>query len=242
MKFYGQRIPNMPETMSVYRSEMKFLLGYEDMATLSPKLARFLSPDKNASNSSYVVRSLYFDTPGGRDFREKLDGIEKRQKLRLRTYGYGSDMIRLELKSKIGNTQHKAGVTLKKEDAMLIAQGIYTPLFCYREEAAARLYSMLMLGAYRPAALIEYDRAAYTYPEFNVRLTFDTKIRSCEFVLDLFDEQIPWNPVFQEAVILEVKFDKTLPEFIRKLLAPYSLNAASFSKYCVGRPLMGRFL
>lgn len=231
----------MTDTLSVYRSEQKYLIGYPEAARLKTRLGVFLHPDQNGEDGSYRVKSLYYDTPDGRDYREKLDGLEKRQKLRLRVYDEDQPTAKLELKSKNGALQHKTSLEVSRADAAILAQGIYTPLFGYDGEAAMTLYTMLTLGRYRPAAVIEYDRTAFSYREFDVRLTFDSHIRSSETNLNLYERRLPWNPVFRDAVILEVKFNRTLPGFIQKLLQPYHLTATSFSKYCVGRPVIGSY-
>lgn len=232
----------MADTRSIYRSERKYLISYPAAAGLKTRLNAFLHSDEHGEKGAYRVKSLYYDTPDGRDYREKLDGLEKRQKLRLRIYDEEQSAAKLELKSKNGDLQHKTSLEVSRSDAKLLAQGIYTPLFAYNGEEAMKLYAMLTLHRYRPAVIIEYDRTAFSYREFDVRLTFDSHIRSSETNLDLYERQLPWNPVFRDAVILEVKFNQTLPNFIQKLLQPYHLTAVSFSKYCCGRPVAGRYL
>lgn len=226
----------------VYRSELKYLISHADAAALKPRLASVLHADIHARDGAYHVRSLYYDTPYGRDYREKLDGLERRQKLRLRIYDEHSSCAKLELKEKNGSYQHKTSLEVSRADAQALAKGIYTPLFSYPEEPAMRLYTTLMTNGYRPAVIIEYDRTAYTYPAFDVRLTLDANVRSSEANLDLFTEHLPWNPVFTDAMLLEVKFNRTLPGFIQKLLKPCRLTAVSYSKYCAGRPVVGTYL
>lgn len=232
----------MSVTSTVYRSELKYLISYADAATLKTRLASVLHTDVHAADGTYRVKSLYYDTPFGTDYREKLDGLEKRRKLRLRIYDEHSPCAKLELKQKNGNFQHKTSLEISQADARLLASGIYTPLFSCHDETAMRLYSILMTNGYRPAVIIEYDRTAFSYPAFDVRLTLDARVRSSESNLDLYNEHLPWNPVFTDAMILEVKFNRTLPGFIRKLLKPCRLTAISFSKYCAGRSVVGTYL
>lgn len=232
----------MTDILSVYRSERKYLISYSEAARLKTRLGAFLRPDEHGEDGTYRVKSLYYDTPDGRDFREKLDGLEKRQKLRLRIYDEEQPAAKLELKSKNGDLQHKTSLEVSRDDAKKLTKGIYTPLLSYDSEEAMKLYAVLSLRRYRPAVIIEYDRTAFSYREFDTRLTFDSRVRSSETNLDLYERQLPWNPVFQDAIILEVKFNQTLPGFIRKLLGPCHLTAASFSKYCRGRPVIGSYL
>lgn len=232
----------MMSVSTVYRNELKYLISHADAAALKSRLAGVLHTDPYAADGAYRVRSLYYDTPYGRDYREKLDGLEKRQKLRLRIYDEHSPRAKLELKQKNGSLQHKTSLEISRADAQTLAGGIYTPLFSYQDEAAMRLYAALMTDGYRPAVIIEYDRTAYTYPDFDVRLTLDAGVRSSETNLNLYEERLPWNPVFTDAMILEIKFNRMLPGFIQKLLKPCRLTAVSFSKYCTGRPVVGTYL
>ena len=232
----------MADTLSIYRSEQKYSVSYPDAVRLKTRLGAFLCSDEHGKQGAYRVKSLYYDTPDGRDYREKLDGLQKRRKLRLRIYDEDQPTAKLELKSKNGNLQHKTSLEISRSDAAALAQGIYTPLFAYGGEDAMKLYTMLTLHRYRPVAIIEYDRTAFSYQEFDVRLTLDSHIRSSEANLNLYERQLPWNPVFQNAVILEVKFNQVLPVFIQTLLQPYRLTAISFSKYCCGRPVIGSYL
>ncbi len=228
--------------LSVYRSELKYIMSYADAAQLKIKLDAFLRTDEHAEDGSYRVKSLYYDTPCSRDFRDKINGLRTRQKLRLRIYSEEQPTAKLELKSKEGNYQHKISLEVSKDDARILANGIYTPLFQYRSEDAMRLYAMLTVDGYRPAVIVEYDRTAYSYPAFDVRLTFDSRVRSSEMNLNLYDTNLPWNPIFTDAVILEVKFNQNLPGFVQKILRPYRLTQTSFSKYCTGRPFAGSFI
>lgn len=232
----------MADTLSVYRSERKYFISYSDAARLKTRLGAFLRSDEHGEDGVYRVKSLYYDTPDGRDYREKLDGLEQRQKLRLRIYDEKQPRAKLELKRKNGDFQHKTSLEVSRAEAEILAKGIYTPLFSHDSQDAMKLYTMLTLHRYRPAVIIEYDRTAFSYREFNVRLTLDSHIRSSETNLNLYERQLPWNPVFRDAVILEVKFNQVLPEFIQKLLSPCHLTAVSFSKYCCGRPVIGSYL
>lgn len=42
--------------------------------------------DKHNGAGGYRIRSLYFDTLDDNDYRDKLDGMELRRKIRLRNY------------------------------------------------------------------------------------------------------------------------------------------------------------
>ncbi|MDD3369194.1 MAG: polyphosphate polymerase domain-containing protein [Lachnospiraceae bacterium] len=228
--------------LSVYRNEMKYWMSYEDALSLQGELQKLLELDQYSQNGAYRVRSLYFDTINNRDFTEKLDGVEKRRKIRLRIYDETADRAKFEIKEKNGNYQHKTSLWVTREEAKAIMEGDYGILLEHEEEAAARLYTMLTLGMYSPVALIEYDRLAFMYSEYNTRITFDSRVRSSELELDLFSGDINWMPVIDGQVILEVKFNQVLIEPIKKVLEKYHLVNVSVSKYGNGRPLMQKYI
>ena len=61
-----------------------------------------LSPGRpRRADGSYRVTSLYFDTPYDTALREKLDGVDRREKFRLRYYGELPGFLKLEKKFKV---------------------------------------------------------------------------------------------------------------------------------------------
>lgn len=215
------------------------MMKYADSLLLQNDLQQILKLDGHMRQGYYTVRSLYFDSINNIDLYEKISGEEKRKKIRLRIYDTAQDEAKFEIKEKNGGYQQKSSLSIAKEDAMQCIAGRYDVLFRYGTEAK-RLYAMLRLGAYRPAAMIEYERKAYMYSDFNIRVTFDKNIKSCESVFDLWDERVPFLPVLgEEFVVLEVKFDTYLLESVKRILAKYNLVNISFSKYGRGRMVTG---
>lgn len=228
----------MQETLTVYRNEKKYLLSKSDSIRLQEELQMLLEPDSYSKDGFYQVRSLYFDSFYNKDFHEKFDGVQYRQKIRMRIYGTKDDTVKFEIKAKNGAYQHKSSLLMEKEDALTILDGDYGVLLDYGNETAIRLYSILTLGGYRPVSLIEYDRRAFIYPENNTRITVDTNVRTSEMELHLFEEDVPWIPVEEGTTLLEVKYDSKLYMPISKILEKYHLVNVAFSKYGSGRPVM----
>lgn len=216
---------------AVSRRELKYMMSYANSLKLQSELSQLLQTDEHADRGYYNVRSLYFDSINNIDFFEKMIGEEKRKKIRLRIYDSNQDTAKFEIKEKNSGYQKKTSLSVSKEDALKCIAGHYDVLSKYGEEAT-RLYCMLELGAYRPVSLIEYERKAYIYPAFSTRITFDRNIRVCGTVYNLWEKEIPFSPVLgEENVVLEIKFNGYLPEFIKQVLAKYYLTNVSFSKY-----------
>ncbi len=228
--------------LSVSRSELKYWISYQDSIRLQAELEKLLLPDRYAKNGFYRVKSLYFDSLDQTDYIDKIEGVEHRKKLRMRIYDEDTTWVKLECKQKTGALQHKESLTLGREDAICCMKGDYGSLLQYPEELAWRLYTDMTLGCYRPVAIIEYERFAYVYGEYNTRITIDRHVRSSELELDLFERDMPWMYTVENAVILEVKFNGILIEAVKRILGKYHLTQVSVSKYESGRPILGRYL
>lgn len=228
--------------LSIFRSELKYWISYSNSLLLQTELDQLLMPDPYSEGGPYRVKSLYFDSVNQKDYVEKLEGVERRKKIRMRIYDEDTDQVKLECKQKVGALQHKESLLISREDAVDYMEGDYGRLLDYPEELALRLYCDMVLGCYRPAVIVEYERYAYMYGEYNTRITFDRHVRSSETALDLFNRQLPWMHTIEDMVILEVKFNETLIEPIKKILAKYRLTNVSVSKYGSGRPVLERYL
>ena len=72
------------------RHELKHQISPPEDLVLSGRLRRLFPHDRHAgADGSYRVTSLYLDTPYDAALREKLDGVDRREKFRLRYYGDG---------------------------------------------------------------------------------------------------------------------------------------------------------
>lgn len=220
----------------VLRFERKFLLPLEEYHRLRGRLDALLDRDAHTGRDGYAIRSLYFDTLCDGDYFEKEDGVQLRRKLRLRLYDPASGFAFLEMKQKEGEYQLKRSLRLSRAAAQSLARGIYTPLLDVRDDFADECYALLSMRGYRPKAVIEYRREAYTAPENNTRITFDREIRATESCMDLFHPALPLYPVMDGGqVILEVKYNGFLLEYLRELVGACERAQTSASKYCMGR-------
>ena len=109
------------------RHEYKHSLNYGDYIILRDRLRRIMSRDANADeNGEYRVRSLYFDTPGDKALREKIDGVDRREKFRIRRYIGGGEYLKLEKKSKIHGMCYKRSALCTAEEIAAIQAGDLT--------------------------------------------------------------------------------------------------------------------
>lgn len=220
----------------VVRFERKFLLPYEDYCRYRSRLWSTLERDSHTGEHGYLVRSLYFDTLEDKDFFEKIDGVEERRKIRLRIYRPQDQVAWLEMKQKQGNYQWKRSFKVSREDAQALAQGKYGALLAYDDDFTTECYALMNMQCYRPKAIVEYQREAFVVPGNNTRVTFDRELRATESNFDLFAEHLNTYPVQDPyQVVLEVKFNGFLFEYIKDLVSQCNQKEVSASKYCLSR-------
>ncbi len=228
--------------LQVGRSELKYEMHPLDALSLQNELDLLLQRDEYSASGSYMVRSLYFDSLNDIDFMEKYAGNEKRKKIRIRMYDPDAQNGKFEIKQKCGNYSYKKSLTISRSEIEKAINGDFSFLLDYETEAAIELYSILTLGFYRAKSIIEYQRTAFQYPENNIRITLDKHVKCSEINLNLFQCTLPYNPVINEKVILEVKYNGTLIKCISNILKKYKLTQIAVSKYALGRPIYSQYI
>ena len=236
-----------------YRHEYKYYCTAREMAELLARARGLMRPDLHAgADGAYRVRSLYFDTPEDACYFETEDGVDVRDKYRIRIYDGSAERISLERKSK------KNGMTLKSacriEEGLcrrlMTGQGLFSEgvfgdgMYADREgegvSAEKMRRSELLRGmrerCMRPVVIVEYLRYPFVERNGNVRVTFDMQITSsCDFN-GFLEERLGGRPILpMGGGILEVKWDSFVPEYIKEGLQMGSLQRISFSKYCLCR-------
>ena len=80
-----------------YRHELKYAIGYSDYVAMRNRLSLVMRKDPHASREGiYQIRSIYFDNADDKALREKVDGIQKREKFRIRYYNDDFSFITLD--------------------------------------------------------------------------------------------------------------------------------------------------
>lgn len=217
------------------RYELKYEISRPALEMLTARLRGAMRTDRHAGANGYTIRSLYFDDIDRSAYRDKIDGVRDRSKLRLRCYNGDTKYLVLENKEKLGNLTRKTGERVTLETARRLTAG-ESPGAAGGETLL--LYEALRRSAgLRPAVIVEYDRLPFVYPVSNVRVTLDMNVRTVPGGTDLFDFQRLTVPVLDEGTaILEVKFDSFLPEYLAGLLNDVPKTRIAVSKYvkCLG--------
>jgi len=221
-----------------YRHELKYYINRGNYTLLSKKLSLTLEQDKYArkNGGEYFIRSLYFDDMNDSAFREKLDGVDSRDKFRIRIYNMSDAAIKLECKHKENGYIQKQSVMLSREEYERLMKGDYTFLLQRNEPFARRMFAEFATKPLKPRVIVDYMREAYTFPLEDVRITFDKDVRTGLRSTDLFNARIPTYPVIDGYdMVLEVKFNRYLPTYVRSLLQLDSHTRSAVSKYCLCR-------
>lgn len=220
----------------VLRQEKKYLMTVTDLCRLAHSLEAIMMQDAHNGAEGYKIRSLYFDTLNDQDYQDKLNGVELRRKLRLRTYDPYADFAMLEMKQKQGQYQKKRSLRISRADAVSLMQGRYDVLLHYKDPFAAECYGLMNLMCYRPKTIVEYQRKAFVAKENQIRITLDHQIRATESALNLFDPQLNLYPVFDQSnAVLEVKYNGFLLSYIKELVNAADRSELTVSKYCLAR-------
>ncbi len=221
-----------------YRHEYKYCINAAQAALLECRARAVLTPDPHAGPlGSYVIRSLYFDTPYDSCYYESEDGYDRREKYRIRLYNSHTDFLRLEKKSKQNGMTKKESCVITQEQCKSFMEGRVPPITETMSAVQKKLFLEMEHKAMLPKVIVIYERIPYIHPVGNVRITFDRALASASDVMRFLDEEIPVErPVFPAGEsLMEVKWDELLPDHISRHMALDSLQWTSFSKYYLCR-------
>ena len=218
-----------------FRHEWKHEISFSDMLAIRQRLSAVAQPDPHAVNGRYLIRSLYFDNPADKALREKIDGVNRREKFRIRLYNYDSSVIHLEKKSKLNSLCSKESAPLSPEEALAIAEGRLDWMPASPHPLVRELYVKMRTEGLRPKTIVDYTREPFIYAPGNVRVTLDYNIRTGLRCTDLLDPACVTIPAGDAPIILEVKWDAFLPDIIRDAIQLQGRHSAAFSKYAACR-------
>ncbi|NLT09448.1 MAG: polyphosphate polymerase domain-containing protein [Ruminococcus sp.] len=216
------------------RHEIKHEINYSDMITIRHRLSAIAYHDPHAIDGKYLIRSLYFDNLADKALMEKINGLSRREKFRIRYYNGDTSVIHLEKKSKIDHLGNKKSAPLTAKQAQSIVDGDTEWMIESEYTLVRELYSKMKTEGIAPKTIVDYTREPFIYPAGNVRVTLDYNVRSGMRCTDFLDPDCVTVPV-SDAIILEVKWDAFLPDIIRDAVALSDRREGAFSKYAACR-------
>jgi hypothetical protein len=227
------------------RFEFKYLLPAGLRREVESELSHFVELDPYVAgkeNHQYLVRSLYFDDWRYSNYYEKIDGMMKRAKFRVRTYtdDPAEDCATfLEVKGRYGGLvfKHRSPLSDPAVGELSASNGNPGELIAKRAESGPVVQQFrfeVERKRLRPCMLIDYARRPYMSryaPEF--RLTFDDELRATHTQL-LHPRREQRRSILPGYTILEVKFRFHVPSWFHRIIQSYELGRVSISKYCRG--------
>ncbi len=238
------------------RSEYKFLVSNDCLDGLRADLQPYLNADEHAlarEVREYTVRSIYFDTLNFDFYREKIEGLRVRKKLRIRGYNQpdGDSTVFLEIKRKYENFIAKDRAPVRYSNLDRLIQSADVDAYVQHDNGYAdslvganKFLFHLRNKSLRPTVLVTYDREAFLCKfNRNLRITFDKNLRSIAFpsLTNLYNDG-DLRPTMRQHFILELKFYGGYPNWLRHVVERYSLTRSALSKYtiCLDASSLGR--
>ncbi len=224
------------------RLEVKYRVDRVARTALERDLKVLMRPDSHADeDGTYRVRSLYFDTADYMAYHEKMAGVARRHKLRLRVYGDPrlASSVRMEVKSRYNTFIHKLAADIPREAYGALEQALkrrlLPPASLYSGVGGGReFFRIQRLYNMEPNVIVEYRRQAFERRELSrVRVNFDDELRATRH-LDLLGPLRGARPLLARGnAIFEIKLDGSMPFWLHMLISKYDLQHQALSKYCL---------
>ena len=215
-----------------YRNEVKHLINTGDRASICASMRAIAQLDPHAqAKGYYTIRSLYFDNMADKALREKLDGVNEREKFRIRYYDGDTSVIHLEKKVKRDSVGYKVSCNLSADEAQRIVDGDTLWMASDKRALVVELYVKMKGQGLRPKTIVDYERIPFVYGAGNVRVTIDYNIRTGLRCTDFLNPACVTIPASGNDIILEVKWDDYLPTIIRHAVQLKGRRQSAFSKY-----------
>ncbi len=223
--------------MSVRRRELKYQIDPLEYHVLKKKVSSVLKPDPHMKTaSSYLIRNLYFDDYKDSAYWEKEAGTYQRKKYRLRMYNNDDSVIKFECKSKTGCYVFKQTTLITRQQAEQLIAGDFSFLEGTSDKLLSDFYLETRCALIKPVVIVEYTREAYVQPIGNVRVTFDSNLKTSSGTPDFFDNNACMvRAIDQLGMVLEVKYTDFLPVYVKGLFPATIKPQEAIGKFSICR-------
>ena len=222
-----------------YRHEYKYPLTHGQILIEEAKISALADKDAHVGEKGfYNIRSLYFDDYENSCYMDNENGVDNREKYRIRIYNCSTERISLEIKQKVHGKTHKSSCLISLKQCQELMRGEIPSDIENHQMVLHKLAYLMGVRLMRPAVIVEYDRVPYVYrqQDANVRVTFDSNITSIAQPEAFFDKNATGRGVLPVGkALMEVKFDSFLPDEVYCLLQLDGLSVSTFSKYYLCR-------
>lgn len=222
-----------------YRHEYKYILSQAQILMEDAKINTIAELDSYVGEQGYYnIRSLYFDDYENSCFMANENGIDNREKYRIRIYNGAKDRIKLELKQKCHGMTLKRNCGISLQQCEMLMAGRVPSDIKEDQQVLWKLAYLMETRLMMPKIIVDYDRIPYVYrpDDANVRITFDKNIKSIIDTNTFLDLKVGGRGILPVgSALMEVKFDDFIPDEIYSLLQLNGLQVSTFSKYYLCR-------
>lgn len=243
------------------RVEDKYLISREHLDLITTTLKEKLQEgDIDTSVRYNVNKTIYLDNQDMDSFRDNMEGVVPRFKVRIRQYApNGTEWedvayIELKVKSADGMTRKirvripadlidhiSEGGEIKPTDELVELNRDLQKQHLWKRIAS--INSVISKYGFKKQLLVVYNRRAYSNK--NIRITIDDNIKYFEAkqltpeTLKLVEESSCWKKFYKKMLkakegdylILEVKHEDGTPGWVKNLLEEVDADDVKFSKY-----------
>ena len=219
------------------RHELKYLMNEDEVQRIESELMRYMELDEyNKTHEFYTISNIYYDTKDNNLIRTSLCKPKYKEKLRLRAYGVPKidEKVYLEIKKKVNGIVNKRRTSLKLQEAYdFTSTGVKPEIREYMNpQVIKEIEYILKIYDLEPKIYLAYDRKAmFSKENRDLRITFDTNIRTRRNDLKLEQGDYGEKLLEDGLWLMEVKAERSLPLWLTKLLSDYKIFRTSFSKY-----------
>lgn len=230
------------------RREYKYYIPEQFLDEFRKDITPFVARDEHLKSSrlpEYLVQSIYFDTPTFSTYTEKLAGIKKRMKFRVRVYNnpepYSPAFLEIKRKDTDFISKDRALISLK-DIPLFLRTGKLDLLHSsaaskmLNETSAINFLYYYNLYNLKPTVQVNYYREAYFCGmRSGLRITIDKFLATAQTSSpSVFMQKNKLTPSLPGYFILEVKFFHTLPGWLGRVLTKYGVMRKAASKYAMG--------
>lgn len=174
-----------------FRHELKYQIGYPQYLELRNRLKAVMRTDSHTGpDGRYLIRSIYFDNYQDKALQEKINGVSRREKFRIRYYNDDFSYIALEKKVKDNSLCKKFDARVTEEECRRLLAGELSWMPKHPSGLVQELYGKMRSQMLRPRVLVSYIREPYIWKAGNVRVTFDSHIRTTLHHRKFLEEKI----------------------------------------------------
>lgn len=226
------------------RLELKYVVHHHVKAMLMARWQRYLvrAPFTN-EHAITPILSQYYDSPTLSFYEEKVDGIEMRNKVRLRVYGHdyrAGQTAFLEIKHRQGDKVRKYRQLLRDFGPHVLDPANWT----FDDDAMRAAFSTLRERyRLRPSAQVYYQREAWEgAADRDVRVTWDSCLLALHPGEPLTRERLfdPSRRMMADTLaVLEIKATTSLPPWVHEGVIAAELRQQTVPKYVTAVEVLG---